>query len=669
MSYNRSYLNAICIVLSLLFVLLGIFLIWFGVNLSSNNVFFDSFSNHLIDLKPTPAMLEKLDYKLYSLADLSFKAGIFISIPFFLIFYAILKGFNLYNWLYDSLMKIYLYLGGRENLRKLALILGSSIIFLIGYILLLFSVGLHFFKITVTVFHFPLSFFVTILTLAFLSKRLFSGQWVKMFAISSTILIVLILISYFLANLFFDTAFDSLAYHQEIMLRLKDGWNLYSLNNPLHTKEFIASHVYTQAKAPEIYQAAFVKFTNQIESGKMFNFLLIFGSFLIVFYVLTSFNWISTKIAIISSILFAANPVSIYQSASYYLDGQLSSMLVCMFAIATMLIFEKSFLYVVILFLAIIIVSNIKLTGLVYSFMITSVLTLILFFKEHFKFFVFSSMSFLFAAVLAMFLVGFNPYVTNHIYHGHIFYPFFGKNSVSVTHHGPPTIQDKNQVEKGLISLFSASENYYVGRLTEYNFKFPFWFNAHELTCFANTDTRLGGFGPLFGGMLIVSIGIIFALFFVDKNTALFSLFFFLWVFVSAFIITEPWWARFVPQIYIAGVFPIVTAYSRKEKIFVILRNFLLFLAIINTLLISSVYYVSQYITSESLRRQLTEISKTYSKIYVYFPFGAFSSMYRLKEANINAELVKEDYFKEQPQKLAADFFMGYYVGEKKEKK
>ncbi len=653
--------------LSLSFFVIGIVLLWFGLTLSSDPLFFDFVKTYLKDLRPTPAMLEQIDYKIFAIADIFKKAGLFLSIISFILAYLILKGFVPFGKIKIFLEKIYVNFGGKAGIRKISFIIGASTIFLCGYILILFSMGLKFFGITMTRYHFPLALGLTIVSMLMLSKFFFNREYIKMFVVSMAVFVFMFLISFLFGNLFYDTAFDSLAYHQEIIIRLTQGWDLYSLNNPLHTKDFINSHTYTQTKAAEICSASLVKFDGLIESGKIFNFLMIFSSFFIAFYAATVFPWISIRVATLISALLAFNPVSVYQSASYYIDGQLSSILLCLFSLAVILLTEKKFLYVFFIFLSIIIASNLKLTGLVYSFVVASILAVLLFFREDFKMFFASSLMFLSAALIAIFLVGFNPYVTNHIYHGHIFYPFFCKNPVQVIEHAPPSMKGKNQIEKAFASIFSECENFYVGHLTEYSFKFPLFVSAHELTCFANTDTRASGFGPLFAAMFIVSLLVIFSIIFIDWKTGAIISLFFLWILASGFIITEPWWARFVPQIYFAPISTILVSYKFNSKVLKFLRNFLLFLAIANILLISMVYYTSQYATSASLERQLKETANSYKKIYIYFPYGTFASLYRLKSAGIDAVPVDANYFKEAPQKISADFFSGFFIGEKKE--
>ena len=105
--------------------------------------------------------------------------------------------------------------------------------------------------------------------------------------------------------------------------------------------------------------------------------------------------------------------------------------------------------------------------------------------------------------------VGFNPYVTNTIRHGHPFHPAFGRDArpAVVTMHMPEDFQGRSRLTKLVRSIFSKSRNVRVsGERYRSELKVPLWIhNRHEVTTFASTSTRLGGWGPLFGGAVLIA--------------------------------------------------------------------------------------------------------------------------------------------------------------------
>jgi len=642
---------------------LGILLLLFGINLASDKTFLASAINQIADLRPSPAMLGKIDYKVEALSSLSRSLGLWTAILSFIVFYLSLKKADLWGRVVGILKKLSGFLGGREGIGNFCFVLGASILTVFAVLLLSFSLMMHIFNVPITVYHFPVSIAISAAVSILLFKLIFKNEkWLKISVLGLSVLAIIFSWSYFFSGSFYDVGFDSLAYHQEMIIRLADGWGPYSLDAKEPSQGFFKSHAYTASKSGAICAASLYKITGNIEYGKSFNFLLIFASFFIALSALLSLAGIGGGHSLLVAFMLAFNPVSVYQSLSLYVDGQLSSLMVCLFALSAQIIIRAPFLQIVFAGVAMMIAVNTKLTGVVYSFAVASVLSAYLFFKEKFFLFFSASMIFLFSAIIGIFLIGFNPYITNHIHNGHIFYPFFCKDAEPVVSHAPPILIGKSQPEKLFVSVFSETENYYVGRNDFYTFKFPFFVSAHELTCFTNPDTRIGGFGPLFGAMAIVSLVMLAWGAFKDRKASLATFGFMLWVLLSAVIITEPWWARFVPQIWIIPIAGIVFGCTLRDKPSVYIRNFLIALTLLNIILVSSVYYVSQSVTSDSLRRQLNELKSEKGEIFVYAPFGQYAIANKLKDSGIKANEVGPGFFKQQPGSVAADFFMFSYV-------
>lgn len=113
-----------------------------------------------------------------------------------------------------------------------------------------------------------------------------------------------------------DPSYDGNAYHQEEIALMLNGWNPY---HPAATFDpgLWASHY---AKAIEMVAATVVAATGSIESGKVVNFMLIFGAALYVY------AFVRSKLGgpVAKSMLFiavvVANPVGLTQMLTYYID-------------------------------------------------------------------------------------------------------------------------------------------------------------------------------------------------------------------------------------------------------------------------------------------------------------------------------------------------------------
>jgi hypothetical protein len=93
-------------------------------------------------------------------------------------------------------------------------------------------------------------------------------------------------------------------------------------------------------------------------------------------------------------------------------------------------------------------------------------------------------------------------------------------------------------------------------------YKVPFTINVAELmTFFRKTDVRIGGFGPLFGGAVLVSVALMVWWGIGRRCQKEFRTVAVIAIAVigSALAIPEPWWARYAPQLWL---FPLLIAGS-----------------------------------------------------------------------------------------------------------
>ena len=120
-----------------------------------------------------------------------------------------------------------------------------------------------------------------------------------------------------------------------------------------------------------------------------------------------------------------------------------------------------------------------------------------------------------------------------------------------MVHQMPANFSGKSRLEKFARSLFSRSEDAqfpYPSQL-----KIPFMVYISELKAFGSPgpDTRVGGFGPLFSGILIYGFLLGLATGFCQKKK--------IWpmaqamaiVFLTILVNPECWWSRFAPQTWV----------------------------------------------------------------------------------------------------------------------
>ncbi|MGK6352917.1 hypothetical protein [Parapedobacter sp. DT-150] len=360
--------------------------------------------------------------------------------------------------------------------------------------------------------------------------------------------LLVILLPLLICNYFYDVSFDGQAYHQETLIQLKEGWNPYWEYLPNSVNQAIWINHY--AKAMEIIQAAIYCTFGHIEMGKATNMMLWIASFCLTFSLLC--QYVSSKKGALFSFLLSCSPLVINQLITYYVDGALTSSLLILLVLCTGVAGRPTRYQWVLLSFVIILLVNIKFTGVVYvtlslaGFMIWSL------FKRLFSIFRTLLLASVLSGILAL-ITGYNPYFTNTINYGHPFYPLMGDNKVDIMDINTPSgFNGKGGFERFFLATFAHTNNLYPWNEEDIPLKIPFTFNEKDIVNAPKVDARLGGFGPFFSGILLLAVllfGLI--LFRAQRDQAKEALTWFaLMVIFSIIIMPESWWARYIPQFW-----------------------------------------------------------------------------------------------------------------------
>ncbi|MCC3304215.1 hypothetical protein [Sneathiella sp. HT1-7] len=170
------------------------------------------------------------------------------------------------------------------------------------------------------------------------------------------------------------------------------------------------------------------------------------------------------------------------------------------------------------------------------------------------------------AGVFGILVIGYKPYVTNILDHGDLFYP---PSAEIMNKNTPMNVQDPMSApEKFFIGLFARTEHNRYGIPVEapISLKIPGTFTLAEFKA-PDFDTRRGGFGPLFSLALIASFFAFFAsriavyrqeMTLQQLQSGGIALLGFAMLAVSIFF-PEPWWARYVPFLWLTPIFLAIT--------------------------------------------------------------------------------------------------------------
>jgi len=488
----------------------------------------------------------------------------------------------------------------------------------------------------------PLAGFITICGL-----RLFTASW-RLISGVAGITVLLLMLAFLLARHFYDSSWDGLAYHQNAVLCLSKGWNPFfessaaygGVNEGFWTDSLWDDHY---PKGSWIVGAAIFMGCGQIESGKLLNLTLMVAAaaqLAAVLLRLTSLRgWQVTLLAALA----ALNPVAIYQSTAFYVDGLMASAVTIMVSALVLYVVRPRGLTLGIVIAAMCLAINLKFTGLVYSVVLTGAAALIISWRQGMRSGWRLAIITLLAGLFATLVLGYAPYVRNICDKGNMLYPVFGAapGEFHQADYIPVNIAKQNRITAFLVSNFSRSERVHPPNSTTP--KFPFLvYHAGEGATFLYPDTEAAGFGPFYGGLLVLSV-LGLGLLAVDRAA---------WkplavaatiggvLLASMFTHDQAWWARYVPQGWLLPLIVATTCLVTAQRF---KRRWLGWTIIgfmsVNVLFVGFYFMRGEWRYCNLTHAMLGEMSASTRPITVYVgPFASLSE--RLREAGVQFQTV-----------------------------
>lgn len=520
----------------------------------------------------------------------------------------------------------------------------TNVLILIGAILvgfvcsiLLVSSALFAAGVVISWFHIPLAAALAAGFGWWIAKFYFPKETVPAFgfAFGSS---VVVFVSFALLNgKIYDISWDGQWYHSEAILQLANGWNPFY--DATSNGTLVSTLLNFYAKGPWICAAALYKFSGNFEAGKAFHLSLILACWLFSLAALSTFRGIRWQWSIMLSLLWALNPVSLCQVFTYYVDGQLASLLGIALSLLILIDRRPDRVLMAVLALLVILMINVKLNGAIYIAIIGGGYWLWAAIVKKARN-IELAMWLIAGGVVGGVVVGFNPYVTQFVKEfistGNPFYPTDYRSLTHIDGESPfRNFVGMNRVEKLFVSLFSKSE---ILPRHPLELKLPFTFSQNELQSFMYPDVRVGGFGPLFSGALVLTCAVLVIL--VVKYSrqlvgALTLLLPVMLILISAVSNPEMWWARYIPQLWII---PVVVAsiglLLLRGGQWRYLTFALLLTLYVNILLISFVYASATIRGDRQIAGDLTTLKNDVEPIAVRFN-GFASTRYRFEQEGI----------------------------------
>lgn len=463
------------------------------------------------------------------------------------------------------------------NYFNLLLLSASAGIILFLFVLFLLSFTGFIFHISIQKVYIFISLITVEIFLYFFNKNHFLSH--KFFLLQNFSLFLIFCISFLLAYFFYDFSYDGRQYHQETIILLSNNWN------PIFEKPFfdyLTPSIWVEhyQKCTEILSANFVLLFNNIEVGKIINYLFANSIFCLSFFTFNKFKSSSTLFNFILSVLILLNPVSLVQIRTYYSDIIVYYLFIGI--LFTMILKEKKFinekLFLFLYISQITMLCNIKLGGLFYSIILVLfyfIYSLIIKKYTNFK----PILRIITISGVLILLSGINPYFTNIKQGYHPFYPLVGSNKIDIiTENSPKNFKHKNPFYKLFISTFSNTEDILLYN-TDDNPKLKIPFSITNQGNFYTNDMRIGGFGYYWSGILLLLIPFVrtYKNSTNEENKIYYFVITTLWL--SVLLNPVSWWARYVPQFWLIPIFIIFWKSLNKDKTFQLKRfSFILIL-------------------------------------------------------------------------------------------
>ncbi len=529
----------------------------------------------------------------------------------------------------------------REKLTELCFLEALMLVVFVAA-LLLFSTFGYFLGFPLTRVQ-PLASLALVLLLPFI-LRTGRSLGLKWKLAGSAIFVVVLGFSFFLASSFVDFTCDGQGYHGTGMLQLLEGWN--PIRDPGHAEapQSLQREVMIHyAKGPWIVAAALCTLVGKVEAGKATTLLLIAACFLLALHAGLKYSRLGAARLAILSLIIALNPISLSQCLSFYVDGQVAAIFTCMALAGCLVLKERGTINIALTALTIVILINVKLTALIYVavFGITFTIGVCILRKLE-------ALRHLFAAyaigILLGLAVGYNPYITNLRETGNPFFPFtlektkHGTEENFVVHQMPTTFRGRNRFETFLRSVFGRCWNGYDDASLTFTgspLKVPFTVGADELKWFETVDVRICGWGPLTSGVLLFAL----VAFCVGTRSSprehrRLAVLLACCVLATIFAMPHPWYARYVPQLWLLPVITAVVLLLNGRRLPSILGSILILLMAANLLFVSVPCFQTSIAKTKLMHSQLRWLARQNRVFPVAFGDYVFNRR-RFQEWNI----------------------------------
>ncbi|MFC0213936.1 hypothetical protein ACFFK0_16005 [Paenibacillus chartarius] len=485
-------------------------------------------------------------------------------------------------------------------------------------------------------------------------------------------------VSVYSAGVIYDTSYDGQVYHYFAVLQLQSGWN--PIYDPMGIDLIWVNHY---PKGVWFIAAAIYTLTGFAETGKAVNVIVMASSFFAALAVLLAvfsaerkgeaFSGLSALSRGSAAVLIAAsaamNPVTSMQLFTYYNDGIIGSLLLLLAAALAYFTYTYERRALWLSAGAVVLLINVKFTAIAYAGILCATMVaavairlwlenkdgsmqggeggvkarLLAVLKARAMWRPITVL--LATAAVAVVVIGWNPYVFNTVKQGHPFYPLAGKGALDImTVNSPADFHNHTRWYKFAVSYTSKTEDVIAPNVTHRSAWWPIdWRQFANL----NVDTRIAGFGPLSRWLLVLTPALGLLIVMLRWRVGVVAAFAGAGLLASVFINPEPWWARYVPQLWLVPLVFVAAAWRARQWLLRGAGAAVLAMCFISAYLCADISIGRAYKQSQEVKAQLQDMQ---GKQVALFSEAFKAPAQRMKEWGIDyREVKKEDLRCKQP--------------------
>lgn len=371
----------------------------------------------------------------------------------------------------------------------------------------------------------------------------------------------LLVLAALVASLLHDTSIDGQHYHFQAIYALAEGWNpVHKSAPPPIVGETITPWAVHYPRAIWVFSANIFAAGLPLAMAKLSNLLVLFAAAALVSGALfrAGYSWLFTLALTSAAIL---NPIVLAQIWTSMNDGILA-LCILIFAVSMFTwIKQEDRGFLIAGVAAMMLALNLKFSAIPIFVILCAFACLGAYLMRGLpKTYTVAAILFV-PAFVAIFLLGWSPYMQNFLDQGHIFHPIMGKEAIDIMlgdsaayDNTPDVLKEMPAVERFFFSLFSET---HAGYETVPRLKLPFTVSPEELRAAGGVDVRLAGFGPFFSGSILLTLGTAILLYVRRAEcgpAARVLLFVAGALLVSVILMPQNWWARYVPQFWFVPV-------------------------------------------------------------------------------------------------------------------